>query len=236
MLTRMPTARTASAPAEQSTASPAAAPLAAPGVGAARILAGAAVIAVLGYAYVEGIGHGRSNPFDYFGYFTNLTSLLTAGALIISGVGTLRELPARPWLVYARAAAVACMIVVAVIYNGVVPGTAAAPPWVSATLHAVLPIAVVLDWLLVGDRRPLAWRSLWVVLPYPLLWLAVALTRGATDGWVPYGFLLPERGAALLAVTVLGLLAALLLAAVGVWGGSRVAGVRGALRSRVLQG
>jgi hypothetical protein len=210
--------------------SPVAAPVAAPVVGAARVLAGATVVVVLGYGYIEGIGHNRTNPLDYFGYFTNLTSLLTSGILISCGLRTIRGRPADARLVLARAASIACMIVVAVVYNGIVPGTAAAPPWVSATLHAALPIAVVLDWLLVGDWPPLSWRLIWIVLPYPLLWLAVVLVRGATDGWVPYGFLLPERGAASLAVTAAGLLAMLLVGAAAVWGGSRLTGVRGALR------
>nr|WP_314844312.1 hypothetical protein [uncultured Microbacterium sp.] len=50
----------------------------------------------------------------------------------------------------------------------------------------------------------------------------VVLVRGATDGWVPYGFLLPERGFASLAATVAALLVALLAAAAAVWGLSRV--------------
>jgi len=60
------------------------------------------------------------------------------------------------------------------------------------------------------------------VLPYPLLWLAVTLLRGATDGWVPYGFLLPDRGPAQLTTTALALLVALLLAAVLTWALSRL--------------
>ncbi|QZY53326.1 Pr6Pr family membrane protein [Leucobacter tenebrionis] len=199
-------------------------------MGVARILFGACVIAVLGYGYLEGLSHGRSNPFDYFGYFTNLTSLLTSAILIASGSSTLRGRSPGTVLVSARAASITGMIVVAVIYNGLVPGTASAPPWVSAILHAVLPFAAVLDWMLVGDRPRLPWRRIWIVLPYPVLWLTVVLVRGATDGWVPYGFLLPERGLPLLAATVAGLLATLLVAAAGVWAGSRLRGVRGALR------
>lgn len=59
-------------------------------------------------------------------------------------------------------------------------------------------------------------------VPYPLLWLIVVLIRGRTDGWVPYGFLLPERGTLSLAMTAAALLATLLAAAVLVRGLSRV--------------
>lgn len=197
-------------------------------VAAIRVSVGACTALIVGYAYVEGLGHGRVNPFDYFGYFTNLTSLLTSAILIATGIRTLRGLPVSTRLAAARAAATACMVVVAVIYNGLVPGTASAPPWVSAVLHAALPCYAVLDWLLVGDRPALPWSRIWVVLPYPLLWLAVVLVRGATDGWVPYGFLLPEHGAPSLALHIGALLLVLLAAGAAVWGASRLPGASGA--------
>ncbi|WP_200870170.1 Pr6Pr family membrane protein [Microbacterium oleivorans] len=87
-----------------------------------------------------------------------------------------------------------------------------------STLHIALPVYAVLDWILIGDRPRLPWRSLWLVLPYPLTWIAVVLFRGQTDGWVPYGFLLPSRGAGTLLLTSVGLLAMLLVAAAAVWG------------------
>ncbi|PPL16938.1 Pr6Pr family membrane protein [Microterricola pindariensis] len=191
-------------------------------VGLWRVAGGVLVLAVLAYAFSERIRAGDDNPFDFFGYFTNLTSLLTSAVLIAVGARgvTARRVP--NWLIVARGVALASLIVVAVIYNVVVPGTGSAPPWVSAVLHVAFPVAVALDWLLVGDRPPLPWRTLWLVLPYPLFWLAVVLVRGATDGWVPYGFLLPERGQLALAGTVGGLLAALLVAGVLTWSVSRV--------------
>ncbi|MGY4856352.1 Pr6Pr family membrane protein [Cryobacterium sp. AP23] len=63
-----------------------------------------------------------------------------------------------------------------------------------------------------GDRPRLPWRRLWLLLPYPALWLIAVLIRGATDGWVPYGFLLPEHGWATLTVHIVGLLAAIIAA------------------------
>ena len=64
-----------------------------------------------------------------------------------------------------------------------------------------------------------------MLVPYPLIWLGVVLWRGVTDGWVPYGFLLPERGLGSLMLHVLGLLVAVLLAGVLVWTASRFRGV-----------
>lgn len=196
-------------------------PIAARWVAAARLGLGTAILGVLGFASVEG---GDRNLFDFFGYFTNLTSLLTAVVLVLTGVAGIRGRRVPAWLTVCRAVATACLLVVAVVYNVLVPGTGSAPPWVSATLHAVVPVLVLLDWFLVGDRGPLRWSRLWLVLPFPVVWITVVLVRGVTDGWVPYGFLLPERGLLSLTLHVVGLLGALLLAGALVWWVSRYPG------------
>lgn len=179
------------------------------------------MIGILLYTYGIGIPRQGASVLDYFGYFTNLTSLLTAIVMVSAGVLALGHRAAPGWLDTARATSAASMIVVALVYNLVVPGTGSAPVWVSMTLHVALPLFVLVDWIVVPDRRPQPWRTLWVVLPYPLLWLVVVLIRGRTDGWVPYGFLLPERGPLALTRTVAALLVALLASAVLVWGLSR---------------
>lgn len=187
---------------------------------------GLGVVALLGRT----LATGRESVLDYFGYFTNQTSLI-AGLVLMAQGGMLlagRRTPAM--LVLARAVITACLLVVAVVYNTLVPGTGSAPAWVSVILHVLFPLVVALDWLLVGDRPTLPWRRLWLALPYPVLWLIVVLVRGVTDGWVPYGFLLPEHGPGSLAVHVAGLLGALIAAATLVWAGSRLSGrwLRGA--------
>ncbi|GAA1952961.1 Pr6Pr family membrane protein [Agromyces allii] len=179
-------------------------------------------IAVLAYAYALRIAVGDGNPFDYFGYFTNQTTLLTCLVLVVSGVFAVRQRAAPEWLTLLRGMATAYLIVVGVVYNVLVPGTGTAPAWVSAALHVVLPLVVALDWILVPDRPPLPWRRLWLVAAYPLVWVSVVLVRGATDGWVPYGFLLPEHGPASLTVHLIGLLCAVLAAGALVWAASRI--------------
>ncbi|WP_238439343.1 Pr6Pr family membrane protein [Microbacterium sp. JZ31] len=195
------------------------------GIGIARIGAAMFVVVLLVHTFLGRIAVGDANPFDYFGYFTNQTSLLAAVVLTASGSHSVRNQRPPHWLVAARGVVTACLLVVAVIYNGLVPGTGTAPAWISAVLHVYFPLFVLLDWVLVGDRAPLRWRTLWIVLPYPLAWLAVVLVRGATDGWVPYGFLLPERGV----MSLLGYSAALLFTLVAsgalVWAGSRSPGI-----------
>jgi len=183
---------------------------------------GMLTLAVLGHAYSLNIASGDGNPFDYFGYFTNQTSLLMGLLLITTGILIIVGRQGPDWLNSLRGVATTCLIVVAIIYNTLVPGTGTAPPWVSTILHMILPAFAVLDWVLVDDHRPLRWHRLWIVLPYPLIWLVVVLARGATDGWVPYGFLLPENGTLSLALHIVVLLSALTIAGALVWWTSRL--------------
>jgi hypothetical protein len=194
-------------------------------LGIARTASGVVVIAVLVYAYTLRIAVGDSNPFNYFGYVTNQTSLFAS--VILIAVGTLIVLGRRvpPSLTVARGIGTAYLLVVAVVYNVLVPGTGSAPPWVSVLLHIVFPLLVALDWLLIGDRPRLGWQKLWMLLPYPAVWVTVVLIRGATDGWVPYGFLLPERGVISLVLHIVGLIAAIVVAGLLVWTASRTRGL-----------
>lgn len=187
-----------------------------------RLVVGASCLAVIGHAYCLRIAAGDGSPVDFFGYFTNQTSLLTSLVLIGTGAVVITGRPVPRWLSTVRGIAVACLVVVGLVYNVLVPGTGSAPPWVSAVLHLVLPIVVALDWVLIADRPALPWRRIWLVLPYPIAWLAVVLVRGVTDGWVPYGFLLPERGLPSLVAHTIGLLGALLAAGALVWAASRL--------------
>ncbi|MGB4776811.1 Pr6Pr family membrane protein [Microbacterium sp.] len=190
-----------------------------------RVAGASAILGILIDAYVLRVAVGDGNPFDFFGYFTNQTALLTSIVLIVTGVLTLRRRPVPAWLCTVRAIATTSVIIVAFVYNVIVPGTGSAPPWISTILHIVFPALVILDWMLVRDRPALPWRQLPLVLVYPGTWLVVVLVRGATDGWVPYGFLLPERGVASLALTVIALAAALMVAGTMVWAASRFRGL-----------
>jgi len=195
------------------------------GIAAVRVGVAAFVVGLLVQGYLARIAVGDGNPFDYFGFFTNQTNMLMGLLLVATGALMLLDRPMPHWWATARGVMTACLLVVAVVYNGLIPGTGTASAWVSAVLHILFPLFVLLDWLLVGDRPPLRWSRLWIVLPYPIVWLAVVLVRGVTDGWVPYGFLLPERGV----VSLLGYCAALLVtfvvAGAAVWAGSRARGV-----------
>lgn len=182
-----------------------------------RIFAAGLVLSTLAVGFIVDWSDQGRDPFNYFGYFTNLTSLLAALTFVITGLTALARRSSPYTLVVARAIATTCLILVAVVYNGLVPGTGSAPLWVSILLHLVYPAVVVLDWIFIPDRARPAWPQLWWVLPYPMIWIIVVLLRGAIDGWVPYGFLLPDRGTLSLILTIAGLTGFLLLVGAVVW-------------------
>ncbi|WP_141886116.1 Pr6Pr family membrane protein [Leucobacter komagatae] len=197
-----------------------------------RLALGTAILLALWIAYVLGVPRDGATPFNFFGYFTNLTNLLAALTLVACGALSRIGAPVPLPLNLVRGVVTSCMLVVGVIYNTLIPGTGSAPWWVSLLLHAIAPAFLLVDWACVGDRPPLPWRRLWLVLPYPLAWLGVVLIRGVTDGWVPYGFLLPSHGAPYVLAHVAGLLATLAFAACLVWLLSRTTGLAAFTRRR----
>jgi len=178
------------------------------------IIAGLILAAVISTA-VDVASRVALNPFNFFGFFTLQSNLLTAIVYVVAAVAGLRGTGQGHWLVLARASVTTYMIIVGIVYAVLLAPVGAAGgvplPWANAVLHIVVPVYVVVDWLVFADRGPLDLRSLGLVLVYPLLWSGVVLLRGATDGWVPYPFLDPATGygsvffyVAIIAVLVLG--------------------------------
>jgi len=197
-------------------------------IGSVRLALAAFMLAAVVATYIGTVVRNgvAPNPFNFFGYFTIQSNLLGVLALVLSAVALLRGGTGPRWLPGLRGAVVAYIIVVGLVYavllaplglEGGVP-----VPWANQVLHIVSPILIPLDWLLVADRPALPWRRLWTVLPYPAVWLAVVLVRGATDGWVPYPFLAPENGAASITLVCLGIALTILASGALATGLSRV--------------
>ncbi|GAA2750359.1 Pr6Pr family membrane protein [Amnibacterium kyonggiense] len=143
---------------------------------------------------------------DFFGYFTIQSNVIGAVVAVVGGIRLLRGAPSTPAWVVVRWCAGTYLIVVGVVYWTVLAPLHAAGgvplPWANLTLHALSPLAALVDLLLAPDRFRPALRLLPLVLVYPLVWTAVVLVRGATDGWVPYPFLNPSQGYGVVAAWV----------------------------------
>lgn len=136
------------------------------------------------------------NPFNFFGYFTMQSNIITAVILLLAALATFRKRPQTEGFVLARASATTYIVIVGLVYNTLLAGLEGGVSlgWANWVLHVLLPIYGALDWILFGDRSALPWKRLWVVLIYPAVWAVVVLIRGAIDGWVPYPFLDPAQG------------------------------------------
>jgi hypothetical protein len=157
------------------------------------------VFAVVVTFTVSAIARGAlPNPFNFFGFFTIQSNLLCIGVLATAAVALLRGRTLPAWFHVLRGSVTAYIAIVGVVYAVLLAPLGAAGgvevPLSNAILHMLTPLYLPLDWLLFNDRPALDWRKLWLVLAYPVVWVAVVLVRGATDGWVPYPFLDPTVG------------------------------------------
>jgi hypothetical protein len=153
------------------------------------------VIAIVA-TFFDTASRATINPFNFFGFFTMQSNIITAVVLFLAALATFRGRPQTPLLVLARACATTYIVIVGIVYNTLLAGLegGVSLDWANWVLHVAFPIYAALDWILFGDRDALPWRQLWVVLIFPVAWIIVVIIRGATDGWVPYPFLDPSLG------------------------------------------
>jgi hypothetical protein len=163
------------------------------------------------------------NWFNFFGFFTIQGNIFCGVVFIVSAAFALGGHAQPRGLVFARALATTYIVIVGLVYNTLLVGTAGgvAVPWANTVLHAIIPLYAAIDWLFFGGRAPLAWRRFWFVLVYPLVWTVVVLVRGATDGWVPYPFLNPSQGYGVVALFCVAIAIAFAGAGALVWWLSR---------------
>lgn len=160
-------------------------------------LASVALVAVAIMAtFLDTASRTTINPFNFFGFFTMQSNIITATVLSVTALTTFTGRPQTQLLMFARACTTTYIVIVGIVYNLLLAGTEGgiALEWANWVLHVAFPIYAALDWTLSGDRSPLPWKRLWVVLIYPVIWIVVVIIRGATDGWVPYPFLDPATG------------------------------------------
>lgn len=168
------------------------------------------------------------NPFNFFGYFTMQSNILTVIMLLGTAlIGFAGRTQSAGWSL-SRACVTTYIVVVGIVYNTLLTGLdgGISLDWANTVLHLAIPIYVALDWVLIGDRRTVPWSKLWIVAVYPIVWIAVILVRGATDGWVPYPFLDPTLGYGTVAVYCLCIAGAIVIVGALVWWVSKLRTLR----------
>ncbi|MFN3857134.1 MAG: Pr6Pr family membrane protein [Caulobacter sp.] len=128
------------------------------------------------------------NFFSYFTILTNLLVAMTATAPMLAPGSTLGKGLGSP---SPRAAAAMFITVVCLVYHVVLRQLWDPQGWqkvVDYALHYVVPIAFLLDWLLLVPKGMLSWRAPVRWLAYPLVYAAWTLVHGHLSGFWPYPF------------------------------------------------
>lgn len=182
-----------------------------------RIVFAAAVIAAivgqLGLTISKATTDGRSVAgvvANFFSFFTIESNALTVLVFLVGAVLLIARKGdnSQRWTMF-RAAVATYMITTGVVYNLLLrnvelPQGSAPLPWSNEILHVVAPIAVLIDWLFAPGRPALElWKTLRVVVIFPIVWVVYTLIRGplvpneisGAPYWYPYPFLDPQLSA-----------------------------------------
>jgi hypothetical protein len=178
---------------------------------------------------------GLFRPFEYFAYFSIVSSILAGVVLAFSGLTLLQGKDERERLHTFRLIATVSMIIVGVVYHALLGDSAVDPrdigyqwPVVpNLVIHTYAPIAIVIDYLIsIKGYKPSWKKALWVVV-YPLSWLGFSLVRGLLDGWWPYWFINPgSEGGVIGMLTYILMIAAAFIALGFILVGARLASIR----------
>lgn len=125
-----------------------------------------AVVALVATAIVatffDTASRATINPFNFFGYFTMQSNIISALVLLLAAIATLTGRAQTPGLVLARACATTYIVVVGIVYNTLLTGLegGVSLEWANWVLHVAFPIYAAVDWVFSGDRTALPWKQL----------------------------------------------------------------------------
>ncbi len=165
---------------------------------------------------------------NFFSYFTIESNLFALAALVAAAIWTLTRTSREPvWIAVLLTAATTYMTITGIVFNLLLRGVALpTTPWASEAMHLIGPVFLIVDLLFAPPRRRLPWRTVAVVISWPILWVVYTLLRGefvvspltGEGWWYPYPFLNPHEqdGYLVVALYVAGIAAAFTLVAWGV--------------------
>ena len=142
---------------------------------------------------------------NFFSFFTIQSNVAAIVVFLIGAVLLLRGLGPDPhWFLVLRTCVTTYMVVTGIVYNLLLRGVqlpqGATLEWSNEILHVAVPILILLDWLFAPGRTPVGWKTIWIVIIYPLVWVVYTMVRGpftpneilGEPFWYPYPFLNPN--------------------------------------------
>lgn len=164
---------------------------------------------------------------NFFSYYTNLSNLFAVVVFTVGAVRTLRRRPgSRAWDTV-RLVNVVNMVFVGLVFNLLLAGVGGGViPWVNVVVHMLVPVAALIDWLVLPAGRRLPWSAALVGLVTPVVYSVYTIVRGALIGFYPYPFYDPaaQGGAGGVAIYVGVLLLALIALSFALVAVGRLAG------------
>ncbi|AZG48278.1 Pr6Pr family membrane protein [Gordonia insulae] len=149
--------------------------------------AGLGIAALITQPIQQSRGPGFSLA-DYLSYFTVVSNIAAVVVLVAGAVSGARG-TAWTWL---RGATTTAMISTGIFYALLLSDhdVSLYTDWINATMHRILPVYLLIDWVVFRPGR-LPARS-WLTWLAPVVAFgAYTLIRGAIVGWYPYPFLDP---------------------------------------------
>jgi hypothetical protein len=185
-----------------------------------RALAGGFALFAVGIQYWLVVLDGSATALvprsvHFFSYFTILTNMLAASALLIPVAAPATRVARFLDRASVRTAIAGYIIVVGTVYYALLRNIGHAQGWTLVfehMLHYVTPPLFVLDWLLFVPKGNVAWGNGISCLAFPAAYALWMLAQGAVTGWYPYPFVdVPELGYPQTLLNIAGLVAAFLV-------------------------
>ena len=167
-------------------------------IGLLRLAAALAGILALVARFFYGAGFRTFVSTDFFGYLTVQSNIAAVAVHAFAGMLALRGQAESRRFSELRGA-VTCFLLVAGIVFGILASQAPAlgyrldVPLSDQVLHFFLPTFALIDWLVSPGRQRVRWRTLLLILAYPVVWGIATIVRGRIVGWYPYFFLDPAQ-------------------------------------------
>lgn len=182
---------------------------------AARLAFAVLGIAALAWIPLRNIGEPAFSVANYFSYFTILSNVL---AVVVLGVGAIRDPQGARWQLV-RGAATVYMVITGIIYAILLANVDVMlqDRWINDVLHRILPLVLLVDWVAAPPRVRISERQSLSWLAFPVAYGVYTLIRGPIVDWYPYPFIDPrEQGYLQLAIGLVVLLVAMTLMALAV--------------------
>lgn len=142
---------------------------------------------------------------NFFSFFTMESNSVAALTLAIGAVLLLRRRGPDPrWFAVLHLLVATYMVTTGIVYNAILRSMPLDPglsqPWSNEILHLGVPIYLLLDRLFAPGNRRLSFKTVGIVIIYPIVWATYTLVRApfivdqstGTLGWYPYPFLDPR--------------------------------------------